>query len=94
LTQNYSFFDCSLKHPTLYFFLQLKFKSPIDENHMPVLPQNTDSNTWLICFSHKVDGNTRFIKETFVGSIREAMFREMQLRGLARDGIDSIFKQT
>jgi hypothetical protein len=56
---------------------------------MPVLPQDTDSNIWLICFSHKVDGKSKFIKETFVGSIREALLHEIQLRGLARDGIDS-----
>jgi len=61
---------------------------------MPVLPLNTDTNTWLICFSHKVDGKSKFIQEKFVGTIREAMFHETQLRSLAKDGIDSIFKQT
>jgi hypothetical protein len=60
---------------------------------MPIMPSNTGSNTWTICFSHKVNGELKFFKEEFVGSIREAMFLEMQLRGLARDGIDSIYKQ-
>lgn len=54
---------------------------------MPVMPLNTDSKTWLICFSHKVNGEVKFFKEEFVGTIKEAMFREMQLRGLAKDGI-------
>jgi len=54
---------------------------------MPVMPLNSDSNTWLICFSHKVNGEYKLFKEEFVGTIKEAMFREMQLRGLAKDGI-------
>jgi hypothetical protein len=58
---------------------------------MPVMPLKIDSNTWLICFSHKVDGELKFYKKEFVGSIREALFHEMQLRGLAKDGIQSIF---
>ena len=60
---------------------------------MPVMPLDADTNTWLICFSHKVNGEYRYIKEEFVGTIREAMFHEMQLRGLAKDGIDSILKR-
>jgi hypothetical protein len=60
---------------------------------MPVVPLNIETNTWLICFSHKVNGELKFFKEEFVGSIREAMFHEMQLRGLAKDGIGSIFNQ-
>jgi hypothetical protein len=60
---------------------------------MPVLPLNPDSNTWLICFSYKVEGKSKFVKEQFVGSIREAMFHEMQLRSLARDGFNPTLKQ-
>lgn len=55
---------------------------------MPIMPLNADSSTWLICFAYKADGKEKFIKEEFVGSIREAMFYEMQLRDLARDGVD------
>lgn len=61
---------------------------------MPVMPLNTDSNSWLICFSQKVDGELRFFQVEFVGSIREAMFHEMQLRDLAKDGIYSLISQT
>jgi len=60
---------------------------------MPVMPLNAESNTWLICFSHKVNGEHKFFKEEFVGSIREAMFHEMQLRGLANDGIHPVYRQ-
>lgn len=61
---------------------------------MPVMPLDRNSNTWLICFSHTVDGEHKFFKEEFVGTIREAMFYEMQLRGLAKDGIYSFHPQT
>jgi len=57
---------------------------------MPIMPSKTGPNTWLICYSVKVDGELKFVKEEFEGSIREAMFHEMQLRGLAKDGSDSI----
>jgi len=56
---------------------------------MPVMPLNTDSNTWLICFSQNLDGKLTFFKEEFVGSIREAMFHEKQLRGLAKESTNS-----
>ena len=39
---------------------------------------------FLICF--KVDVALRCINEEFVGSIKEAMFHEMQLRSLVKDG--------
>lgn len=54
---------------------------------MPVMPLNPDSKTWLISILHKVNGEDKLFKEEFVGTIKEAMFREMQLRGLAKDGI-------
>jgi len=59
----------------------------MEVHQMPVMPLDTESNRWLICFSHKIDGEHKFFKEEFTGSIREAMFYEMQLRGLAKDGI-------
>ena len=58
---------------------------------MPILPIDADSNTWLICFSQKVNGEYKHFKGEFVGTIREAMSHEMQLRSLAKDGIDSIY---
>jgi len=61
---------------------------------MPVMPVNPDSNTWLICFSHKVDGELKFFREEFVGSIREAMFHEMQLRSLAKNSTYSTDSKT
>jgi hypothetical protein len=61
---------------------------------MPVMPLNTDSNTWLICFSYKEDGELKFFKEEFVGSIREAMFHEMQLRDLTKDGFIPSIRKT
>lgn len=66
----------------------------MDEYLMPLMPLNTDSNRWLICFSYIVDGTPKFFKEEFVGSIREAMFYEIQLRGLAKDGIPPICRET
>ena len=65
----------------------------MDDSLMPLMPLNNDSNRWLICFSHKVDGTPSFYKEEFVGSIREAMFYEIQLRGLAKDGIHPICRE-
>jgi hypothetical protein len=53
---------------------------------MPIMPSKTAENTWNIYFSVKVDGEVRFVNEEFVGTIREALFYEMQLRGLAKDG--------
>lgn len=53
---------------------------------MPIIPSETELNTWNICFTTKVDGQLRVHKEIFVGSIREAVFYEMQLRGQAKDG--------
>jgi len=61
---------------------------------MPIMPLDSDSNSWLICFSYTLDGKCRFIKEEFVGSIREALFYEIQLRDLAKDGIDLGVRQT
>ena len=61
---------------------------------MPIMPIKTDSHTWLICFSYTLDGKSRFVKEEFTGSIREALFYEVQLRDLAKDGIDVVARQT
>jgi len=52
---------------------------------MPIMPSKTCANTWLICFSIKVDGELKYVKEEFVGSIKEAMLYEMQIRGLEKD---------
>ena len=53
---------------------------------MPITPSKVSENTWNIKLCLKVDGKLRCINEEFVGSIKEAMFHEMQLRSLAKDG--------
>jgi hypothetical protein len=50
------------------------------------MPSNTGPNTWNICFTIRVNGELKIVSEEFFGSIREAMFYEMQLRGLVKDG--------
>jgi hypothetical protein len=55
---------------------------------MPVMPLDSSSNTWLICFSYKADGEIKYFRKEFTGTIREALFHEMQLRGLTKDGTD------
>ena len=52
---------------------------------MAIIPSTTDPDTWNICFTTKVDGELIVHKNVFVGSIREAVFYEMQLRGQAKD---------
>jgi hypothetical protein len=52
---------------------------------MPILPSDSGTNAWKICFSIKVDGETRYVKEDFIGTIREAMSQEMRLRGQAKE---------
>ena len=53
---------------------------------MSITPSNIAENTWDISFCFKVNGRLKCINEEFVGTIKEAMFHEMQLRDLARDG--------
>ena len=53
---------------------------------MPIMPASKGRNKWLICFTLKIDGAVKFVKEEFQGTVREAMIHEMQLRGLAKDG--------
>ncbi len=53
---------------------------------MSIMPANAAENTWDIKLCVKVDGELRCISERFVGTIREAMSHEMQLRGRAKDG--------
>lgn len=61
---------------------------------MSIMPLNSESNTWLICFSYRLCGESKFVKEEFVGSIKDALFHEVQLRDLAKDGIDVAGRQT
>ena len=53
---------------------------------MPIMPSGTSGNTWKIYCAIKVNGEVKFIDEEFKGTIREALFYEMQLRGLVKDG--------
>ena len=53
---------------------------------MSITPSNIAQNTWNIKLCLKVDGQLRCINEEFVGSIKEAMFHEMQLRALTKNG--------
>lgn len=52
----------------------------MQEGQMPILPASKEQNTWLICFSVKVNGAVMFIREEFVGTVREAIRYEMDLR--------------
>lgn len=52
---------------------------------MPIFPSTIDPNTWDICITTIVDGQLKVHREVFVGSIREAVLFEMQLRELAKD---------
>ena len=61
---------------------------------MPIIPSATELNTWNICFTTKVDGQLKVHKEIFVGSIRDAVFYEMQLRGQAKEGKNNIKGQS
>ena len=47
---------------------------------MPILPASKEQNTWLICFSVKANGVVMFIREEFVGTVRDAIRYEMDLR--------------
>jgi hypothetical protein len=68
-------------------FVQFKVGyTPINEDKMSITPSKIAENTWDIKLCFKVDGELRCIKEEFVGSIKDAMLHEKQLRGLARDG--------
>jgi hypothetical protein len=53
---------------------------------MPITPSKSAENAWDIKLCLKVDGQLRCITEEFVGTIKEAMAYEAQLRGLAKDG--------
>jgi hypothetical protein len=53
---------------------------------MSIVPSKTESNTWLISFSIRVDGELRFVNEEFAGNIKDALSYERQLRGLAQAG--------
>jgi len=53
---------------------------------MPITPSKFDENTWDIKLCINVGGELRCIKEEFVGTIKEAMSYEAQLRGLVKDG--------
>jgi len=52
---------------------------------MPIMPSKAGSNTWHIFFSVTVNGKLEYFKEEFEGSIKEAIFYEMQIRALAKD---------
>ena len=53
---------------------------------MPITPSKTAENTWNIKLCFRVNGELRCINEEFVGTIKEAMFHELQLRQMAKDG--------
>lgn len=54
---------------------------------MPIMPSDKGSTTWIICFSKITDGELRYFREEFYGTIKDAMFHEMQIRGLINDGM-------
>lgn len=57
---------------------------------MPIMPSDKGPTTWIIFFSKIIDGEKRHFKEEFTGTIKDAMFHEMQIRGLIKDGMYSI----
>ena len=58
-------------------------QSSINGNHMPITPSKNGSNSWIISYSIKVDGDLKVFTEEFIGTIKDAMLHEKQLRKAA-----------
>jgi len=56
---------------------------------MPITPSKTGSNSWIISYSIKVDGDLKIFTEEFIGTIKDAMLHEKQLRKAAIPSISA-----